>query len=96
VNIAGIAGIEEDSDFLDPSNIAGIAGIPRTFTTRDVFDRVRDQTSWVSSADSVRAALEVLEESGWIRRLPRPDSKRGRPSETWTAHPSLDIDGATR
>ncbi len=59
-------------------------------TTRDVWQAVRRQTSWVDSTDDVRRALDGAEDLGYVRRLPRPSgSSAGRPSERWEVHPSI-------
>lgn len=59
-------------------------------TTRDVWQAVRRQTSWVDSTDDVRRALDGAEDLGYVRRLPKPSgSNGGRPSERWEVHPSI-------
>lgn len=60
-----------------------------TFSTRDVYRKVRGQ-AWVNSAEDVRHALEELAEHGHIRPAPRTrkPGQSGAPSERWELHPS--------
>lgn len=61
---------------------------PGAFTTREIFERIKGQTSWVQNVDSIREALNKLHEHGWIRPL-NPPPGPGRKPEIWQAHPHL-------
>ena len=65
-----------------------IGDTPGAFTTRDLWQLIRGQTSWVQNVDSIREALDKLHEHGWIRPL-SPPSGPGRKPEIWQAHPHL-------
>lgn len=66
----------------------------QTFTTREIHQRVRQQTSWVRSAEDVRSVLLDLcegysfNDSGPIRG-PLKTTGKGRPTEMWECHPDL-------
>lgn len=58
-----------------------------TFTARDAWRGLHGQV-WAETAADVQAVLDQLEELGWIRRLPDPARRAGRPpSPTYEAHP---------
>jgi hypothetical protein len=53
----------------------------------------RHQWSNLQTADDVESALDWLEDSGWIRRLPRADQPRGgRPTVRYEVHPDLPLE----
>lgn len=59
-------------------------------TTREVWQAVRDQSSWVSGTEDVRRGLLDLADLGYVRGpVLVTGSKGGRPSERWEVHPSL-------
>ena len=66
----------------------------QTFTTREVYQRVKQQTSWVRNAEDVRSVLLDLcegysfNDSGPIRG-PLKTTGKGRPTEVWECHPDL-------
>jgi len=61
-----------------------------TVTTREVYKRLKDQTSWVHATSDVRRALEDLTELGHLRSQPRtPGPTGGRAPEVWDVHPRL-------
>jgi len=60
------------------------------FTVRDVY---RPQWSGLTNKDEARAALFVLVEYGWVRRVPNAKDKEGRPSELYAINPQV---GGTR
>lgn len=53
--------------------------LPAEFSTRNVYLR---GWSGLSTPEEARAALRILEDSGWIRELIR-EGREGRPSERW-------------
>jgi hypothetical protein len=58
-----------------------------TFTTREVYLK---GWSGLSSPESVRAALEVLEDAAWVRPVKaEPSASGGRPSEVWAINPEV-------
>jgi putative DNA primase/helicase len=58
-----------------------------TFSLRDVYG---NDWAYLSTPDEVRAALVVLEDSGWVRKNPRPTGPRGgRPGELWSINPRI-------
>ena len=59
-------------------------------TTRDIWQAVRDQSSWVTGAEDVRRALLTLVDLGYLRGpVVVTGPKGGRPSERWEVHPTL-------
>jgi hypothetical protein len=61
--------------------------LPEVFSTRDVYFK---GWSGLDSPERVRAALDLLEDSGWVRRAEPPTSRSGgRPSETWIVNPKV-------
>ncbi|MEU1293029.1 YfjI family protein [Streptomyces sp. NPDC005840] len=60
------------------------------FAAKDVEKAVRGQ-KWCTAMEDVDAALGVLEDAGWVRRIeppPRPEGARGRPPKArFVAHP---------
>jgi putative DNA primase/helicase len=57
------------------------------FRTRAVY--LKGWTS-LDTPERVRAALDLLEESGWVRPMPNEQSaKGGRPSELWVVNPKV-------
>jgi hypothetical protein len=63
-----------------------------TVTTREVFEKVKGQTSWVTNTADISAALQALVDMGYLRgpyRLSSGGAKGGRPSEVWAVHPCL-------
>jgi hypothetical protein len=58
------------------------------FTAHDVR---RHQWSNLQTPDDVESALDWLEDSGWIRRMPPPAgrSRGGRPTVRYEIHPDL-------
>ena len=65
----------------------------RKVTLEDGRFRLRDVylKSWsgLSSPDQVRVAANVLEDAGWIRRLPAESNKGGRPPEGYEVNPRI-------
>ncbi len=58
-----------------------------TFHTREAYLK---GWSGLSSPESVRAALEVLEDAAWVRPIKAGSSASGgRPSETWAVNPEV-------
>ncbi len=56
---------------------AGELGKPgATFSLRELY---RKGWEGLGDAESARAALAILEEGGWVRELPAPERKNGRP-----------------
>jgi len=61
----------------------------------DIDDGTPTRTIWkrgwhgLSSAQELDAAIEVLEEHGWVRREEVRNKKGGRPSEVLRLHPML-------
>jgi putative DNA primase/helicase len=58
--------------------------LPREFSTRDVYLK---HWECLSTPEEARAALGVLEDAGWIRKVAGNDS--GRPSERWVSNPKI-------
>jgi putative DNA primase/helicase len=59
------------------------------FTARDIY---RNQWSGLDSPDTVRGALLVLEEYGWVRRgIGRDGKSGGRPSEIFSRNPRIEV-----
>jgi predicted transcriptional regulator len=57
------------------------------FTTRDVYRR---GWSGLSQPEQVRKALELLNDSGWVRQQETPPSVNGgRPTEVWQINPRV-------
>jgi hypothetical protein len=57
------------------------------FTTRDVYFR---GWSGLDSPEHVRAALDLLEDAAWVRKVEPPTSRSGgRPSEAWIVNPKV-------
>ena len=91
---AGAAfGILRQTARLDPAArlVSALRKIGATeVTTREVWQVLRDQTSWVNSTDDVRRALDSAEDLGYVRRRQvQGGGSGGRPSERWEVHPSL-------
>ncbi len=62
-------------------------GLPFPFTTRAVY--LKGWTG-LGTPDHVRAALELLQELGWVCQVPvERDAKGGRPSEVWLINPKV-------
>jgi hypothetical protein len=59
--------------------------LPAEFSTRDVYLR---GWSCLSTPEEARAALRILEDSGWVREIIR-DGREGRPSERWRVNPRV-------
>jgi hypothetical protein len=57
-----------------------------TFTTRDLH-RAKRGTGALQDAASVKAALTLLAEHGFVRRVDAERSDPGRPSEHWEVNP---------
>jgi putative DNA primase/helicase len=58
-----------------------------SFTTRDVY---QNDWSGLTTPSEVRGALDVLEDYGWVRRLPvDPSPDGGRPTELWAINPRI-------
>ena len=60
-----------------------------TFTTRELFNAA--SRSWLPDTATMTAALDVLEERGWVLRLPE-EERTGpgrRPAPTYQTHPSV-------
>lgn len=60
-----------------------------TFMTRDVY---RPQWSGLDTPAKAQAAIEVLQDAGWVRRAPPQSSTRsggGRPPEQWQVNPRV-------
>ncbi|MCC3762467.1 DUF3987 domain-containing protein [Glycomyces sp. TRM65418] len=55
---------------------------------RDIYRGVRGRIC-LSTAEKVRAALAVLEDHGYVRQLPAPAGKPGRPSPRYDFHPYI-------
>jgi hypothetical protein len=57
------------------------------FTARDVYS----VHGWaqLKSRETVVAALAILEDRHWIRKLPPPAKSNGRPTERYILHPKL-------
>ncbi|WP_112134481.1 YfjI family protein [Glycomyces dulcitolivorans] len=55
---------------------------------RDIYRGVRGRVC-LGTAEKVRAALAVLEDHGYIRQLPAPAGKPGRPSPRYDFHPNV-------
>lgn len=64
--------------------IAGELGSQR-FTVRQVYQR---DWAGLTTPSRVRAAIELLEEAGWVRTA-EPDSGPGRPSEAFLINPKI-------
>lgn len=62
-----------------------------TFSTRDVYQR---GWSGLDTPGRARAALDILEGSGWLRRRKEELSGGGRPSEVWDINPRLKVNRA--
>jgi hypothetical protein len=61
--------------------------LPEIFRTRDVYLK---GWSGLDSPERVRAALDVLEDSAWVRSVEQPQSPAGgRPPEAWTVNPKV-------
>lgn len=60
----------------------------RVFSRRDVHVVFRGRREMRTSA-GVEAVLVRIAEHGFIRRVERTDTRPGRPSEKWIAHPSI-------
>lgn len=61
--------------------------LPELFSTRDVYFK---GWSGLGSPERVRAALDILEDAGWVRKAESPTSRYGgRPSETWIVNPRV-------
>lgn len=61
--------------------------LPSPFTTRMVYLK---GWSALDSPESVRAALSVLQDAAWVRRVEFPSAVAGgRPSEAWLINPKL-------
>ena len=61
--------------------------LPDMFTTRDVY---RHGWSGLTQPDQARKALELLNDSGWVRQQDTPPSVTGgRPTETWQINPGI-------
>jgi putative DNA primase/helicase len=59
--------------------------IPQSFTTRDVYIK---GWSGLDKPETARAALSVLEDAGWVRRVVSgAPSTGGRPAENWIVNP---------
>jgi putative DNA primase/helicase len=63
----------------------GFGGEERKFTVRAVY---RNHWSDLEDADQVRAALQILQEYGWVRAAVR-DGQMGRPAEEWEINPRV-------
>ncbi len=57
------------------------------FSLRDVY---RHGWEGLGSPEQARAALAILEECGWVRKLPAPEGKAGRKSEVYATNPMLE------
>ena len=60
---------------------------PEVVTQRDVHDAVR-RTPGLEDAQQVGAALRVLADSHYLRKLEPPEGKPGRPSVQWEVNPA--------
>jgi len=61
--------------------------LPSPFRTRAVY--LKGWTS-LDTPDRVKAALDLLEEAGWVRQVPNePSAKGGRPPELWAVNPKV-------
>ena len=59
-------------------------------STRELYQSLRGQTSWLESVEDVRDGLEVLATHNLVRRIHvDPSAKGGRPSELWQVNPVL-------
>jgi hypothetical protein len=59
----------------------------RVFSLRDVY---RNEWASLATPDEARAALGVLEDSGWVRSSAQPvGSHGGRPGEVWSINPRI-------
>jgi len=58
--------------------------LPAEFSTRDVYLK---HWECLSTPEEARAALSVLEDAYWVRRVPSNDF--GRPSELWASNPRI-------
>jgi len=67
------------------------AQLPEPFTARDIHRR---KWAGLSDRDAVGAALDVLETTNHVQTVPGgPGPQGGRPSECYTWHPALKVEG---
>lgn len=66
----------------------------KTVTSRDLFNRV--SKTWFPKVGDMLVALELLEEHGWVVRLPEPErtGPGRRPAPTFAIHPAISADSA--
>ncbi len=63
-----------------------VGDVEHATKVRDIYNR---QWAGLATRDEVNAALEVLEQHGWLRRATVKPHGGGRPSEVVQLHPEL-------